>query len=106
MSKLELNKKEETQGAAQNVFTYVGKGEDCPNVIKFMGRVEFVRGEPVTVTDPEVLAKLKVNPSFVQGAVERKELAVADAEAKKAADAQRKADSRMNAAFTKKFKSE
>lgn len=47
-------------------FQYIGMGDSPPQNIVFMGRVSFVlNGEPVEVTDKELVAKLKYNPCFV-----------------------------------------
>ena len=54
------------ENTESNIFTYVGVGADSPFRIKFMGRQEFVRGKPQEVTDPELLAKIVGNPSFVR----------------------------------------
>lgn len=76
------------------MFTYVGGGEDSPRVINFMGVQEFVRGKAVKVTNPEVLKKIRNNPTFYEGVVEEEELHEHDVEAKKEADKQRKQDKR------------
>jgi len=47
------------------LFEYVGNGENSPESIKFMGKVKFkLKGKPVDVTDPAIIAKLQGNKSF------------------------------------------
>lgn len=87
------------------IYTYVGGGEDSPRVIEFMqGKQRFVRGKATEVTDPEVLAKLKNHPCFVEGEVDMEELHEYDEKATAEANAQRKRDARTNAAYVKKHK--
>jgi len=86
-----------SKGAA--TFTYVGAGADSPRLINFMGRQEFVRGEETEVTDPEVLAKLYGNPTFVQGAADQRTLHRIDEEGARAEKAQRQEDRRTQSAF-------
>lgn len=57
-----------------NVYTYIGQGDKPPHMIKFMGKQVFVRGDPVEVTDPEVLAKVKINPCFTNDKVDKEKL--------------------------------
>lgn len=85
-----------------NVFTYVGGGTDSPQVINFMGKQKFVRGQLTEVTDPEVLAKIKYNPSFINGEVSQEELYEMDKDAVKKAEHRRKLDAIANAQFKKK----
>ena len=86
----------------ENVFTYVGGGEDSPRRIKFMGLQTFIRGEATEVTNEIVLAKVKVNPCFVEGEVDIEDLADADEDAAAAANAQRAEDKRIDAAYKKR----
>jgi hypothetical protein len=86
----------------ENVFTYVGKGEDSPRRIKFMGRQTFIRGEATEVTDEIVLAKVKINPCFVEGVVDIEDIADADEDAAAKANAQRAEDKRIDAAYKKR----
>ena len=47
------------------LYRFIGAGDDPPQSIVFMGRYPFtLNGDPVDVTDPEVLAKIAHNPSF------------------------------------------
>lgn len=87
---------EELEG---ETYTYVGKGESSPQRIKFMGRVEFVRGRAVEVTDPVVLTKIADNPSFVQGEADKELLEAIDDEGFEIAEANRKIDKQMDANF-------
>src|SRR3990167_1394176 len=72
------------------VYTYIGKGEDPPRKINFMGLQEFTRGKAVEVTDQIALGKLKTHPCFVEGEVEMEDLHDQDAEAVAKAEKQRK----------------
>ena len=84
------------------VYTYVGGGEDSPRVINFMGRQKFVRGKATVITDDTVLAKVKNNPTFVQGEVDQEELHDYDEKARKEANDQRQEDQRVNDAYMKR----
>lgn len=77
---------------SENEYTYVGSGETPPHMIKFMGIQVFSRGQLTKVTNPEVLAKIKNNQSFVKGAVSQDDLYDADMKAKEKADLQREED--------------
>lgn len=90
----------------ENVFTYVGQGEDPPRVINFMGMQKFVRGVPVEVTNPMVLNKIAINPSFVQGEVDQEVLHEQDQKAAEEAEDQRVKDRALNAAVKKKHRTE
>lgn len=94
-------KKEKVPEGAE-VFTYVGRGETPPVKTNFMGRQTFVRGRATVVTDPIVLAKIKINPCFVAGEVDMEDIHEADEKARKEADAQRAEDKRIDAAYKKK----
>lgn len=89
-----------------NVFTYIGGGEDSPQVINFMGRQKFVRGRSVTVTDPIVLSKIKNNPTFVAGSVDSDELFEMDEAAQQRALKIREEDKKIDANFKKKYNKE
>lgn len=95
----EETEKEELEG---DVFTYVGGGEDSPRKINFMGRQEFIRGRATQVTDPIVLAKVKVNQCFTEGEVDPEDLHDYDEEERAKAAAQRKEDAEVDAAFKKR----
>lgn len=77
-------------------YTYVGAGTDIPDVIKFMGLQEFVRGEETAVTNPRVLEKIKDHPCFVKGAADRKAMHEALQEAREKASAALKRDKEAN----------
>lgn len=100
-AKTKADKKEKVPEDGE-VFTYVGRGETPPVKTNFMGRQTFVRGRATVVTDPVVLAKIKINPCFVAGEVDMEELHEADEQARKEADAQRAEDKRIDAAYKKK----
>lgn len=88
------------------VYTYVGGGEASPNVINFMGRQQFTRGKAAEVTDPQVLAKVAGNPTFVEGEVELEELHDYDAKAAEEANEQRAKDKQTNRHYQKNHKTE
>lgn len=83
------------------VFTYVGGGEDSPRKIKFMGRQTFIRGEATEVSDPILLAKIEVNPSFVEGEVDPESLHDADEAAAEKAAAQKAEDKKLDKKYKK-----
>lgn len=84
-------------------YTYIGGGETSPHRIHFMGKQHFIRGKETAVTNPEVLAKVKNNPAFVEGGIELEELDDADNEAADAADEQRKYNRQLDAAIKKQY---
>lgn len=88
------------------VYTYIGRGEDSPLVIDFMGKQRFVRGKAAEVTNPDVLAKIARHPCFVEGTVEADILHDSDEAARKEAELQRKKDRDLNAAWKKKHNKE
>lgn len=57
-----------------NDYTYIGGGESAPAITNFMGKQVFRLGELTKVTDPDVLAKIKGNPTFRKGAVSAEEI--------------------------------
>jgi len=74
-----------------DVWTYIGQGDQPPHLIKFMGRQVFKRGEPTEVKDPVVLEKIKNNPCFTNQKVDTEKLYEQDeTEAKKAEDQRNK----------------
>lgn len=87
-------------------FTYIGAGEDSPRVINFMGKQRFVRGDETEVFDPDLIAKLKDNPTFVEGKADQEVLHRIDEEGKTEADLQRKSDRKVNAAYSKRHSTE
>lgn len=88
------------------VYTYVGAGTEPPVKINFMGKQVFIRGKATTVTNAEVLAKLKGHPCFVEGEVDQEDLHDQDEEATVKAEKQRKIDEAVNKAFQKKHMTE
>lgn len=102
--KQEVVKEAAPKAASEHIFTYVGGGEDSPQVIDFMGKQKFVRGKAVEVTDASVLAKIDGHHCFVRGEVDPETLYENDLEAKEAADAQRNRDARMQATIVKRNK--
>ena len=95
----EVEVRKPTKGAY--VYTYVGGGEGSPHMINFMGMQRFTRGVATEVTNPKVLAKIAINPCFVEGEVDMDELHKYDEEAKVIADSQRAKDIAVNNAFKK-----
>jgi len=92
---------EETKTKVETkTFTYIGGGEDSPNIIKFMGKVEMVRGMPVEIpVTPEymrVLAKIAGCKTIVEGKRDLKDLQKQDVEAKAQADKRRASDKIVN----------
>jgi len=75
-------------------YTYIGGGEDSPAIIKFMDKVDFMIGEvtdiPVTDENAKVLEKIKDNPCFVEGKVDKKEIIEKSQKSKEKANEQRK----------------
>ncbi len=88
------------------IYTYVGRGESPPHFTNFMGLQNFTRGVATEVTNPTVLAKVAINPCFVEGAVDMDDLHNHDEAAKQEADKRRAADLKANAAYMKKHKTE
>lgn len=99
-------REEQNDGKDARTFTYIGAGEDSPRVINFMGQQKFVRGEPTKVSDPKIIEKLLEHPTFVEGKADQETLHRIDEEAKAEADLQRANDKRVNAAYTKKHRTE
>lgn len=65
------------------VYTYIGAGHEPPQIINFMGMQAFRRGEPVLVTNPVVLEKIKTNHCFVKGEASAEQILENDKEADK-----------------------
>ena len=63
------------------IYTYIGAGHEPPQIINFMGMQAFRRGEPVLVTNPVVLEKIKTNHCFVKGEASAEQLLRNDKEA-------------------------
>jgi len=82
----------------KNIYTYIGKGEESPHLIKFMGIQVFTRGKPVEVKNEQVLAKISGNPCFVKGEVTQEVLYENDEKAKEKADLQRDEDTKTQIA--------
>lgn len=85
-------------------YTYIGGGEDAPQMTNFMGLQEFIIGEETEVTNQTVLAKIRSNPTFVEGTVERKKIFTDAKQAKEKADAQRTDDKIVDAREKKRRK--
>ena len=89
-------------------FTYIGRGTDVPEHIKFMGQINFTRGEPVpldlTESNKHIIMKLQNNPCFVQGVVESDLMTRLDQEAIARAKRIEGENRAMDAAFFKKHK--
>ena len=62
----------------ENEYTYIGQGDTPPQMINFMGKQIFLRGEKTTVIDSELIDKIKNNPSFVKGDFSREDLMESD----------------------------
>ena len=88
----------------KNIYTYVGAGDEPPHMINFMGLQKFVRGKEVEVTNPEILAKIDGNPSFIKGKADPEKMFENDEKAKKKADAQRFEDQKMQIAMDRQNK--
>lgn len=73
-------------------YTYIGSGDTPPHMIKYMSIQTFVRGNPVRVTDPRVLAKIATNRSFVKGKADMEKVFEQDEIAAKRAQKQREED--------------
>lgn len=97
-----VTSEEDVEEVPENVFTYVGAGESPPTVINFMGVQEFVRGEPVLVTNEELLKKIVNNPSFVRGTVDMRTLHEGDKQAAREAAEKRKRDALIQQNFVRK----
>jgi hypothetical protein len=86
-------------------FTYIGKGEDSPYSINFMGKIPFVRGQSVNIDDTLsnefIINKLQNNPSFQEGIVKAEVITIQDKEAKQRADENRGIDKRIDATIKK-----
>lgn len=92
---------EDTKVSDANVHTYVGGGEDSPRKINFMGKQEFVRGQPTKITDPAILAKVKNHPCFTQEEVTQEDLHEMDEAAAKEAGLKRGMDLKTSLAYKK-----
>ncbi len=87
MSKLSLNTPE--------TYTYVGSGTEIPEICHFMG-TRFIRHEPVEVTDPAMLGKLKGHPCFVKGTPDKMAIIERDEAERKRVSEQRQIDQQKN----------
>ena len=43
-----------------NIWTYIGSGDEPPYMINFMSKQRFVRGDPVEVTDPDLISTWQI----------------------------------------------
>lgn len=87
-------------------FTYIGGGADSPRSINFMGKQKFVRGKSVEVKDPEVIAKLEGNPTFIEGEADDDLLDQIDEDGKTEEEKQQRRDLIKNQEYVKKHKTE
>lgn len=59
-------------------FTLVGKNSDSPVNIKFMNKIEFIKGQPTHIADNEenkfIISKIENNPAFIPGEITQDEL--------------------------------
>jgi hypothetical protein len=76
-------------------YTYIGSGDEPPQITNFMGLQVFLRGQETEVTNPVVLEKIKHHPCFVAGPVDPAKLIENDQLAKKIAQGQRTRDSQI-----------
>lgn len=79
------------------IYTYIGGGDTPPRITNFMGKQEFIIGEPTEVTDPQLLVILEKHRSFKKGEVDNKEIELATEKARKKAGAQVADDQIVNA---------
>jgi len=72
------------------IFTYIGGGEDSPQVIKFMNSISFRRGEAVEIEKNEenelYIQKLSGNPCFINGSIDADEIVEMDKKARRVAN--------------------
>ncbi len=73
---------------APSEYTYIGGGTSAPAITNFMGKQVFILGELTKVTDPEVLAKIRNNPTFRKGKVSAEEIYEANEKVAKIAQEQ------------------
>lgn len=92
IQKLPENPENIVKLVSNNMFTYIGQGDAPPHRINFMGRQWFVRGELTEVKDPDLLAKIKTNPCFVNGPVDKDEMYAQDDIEKEKAEKRREED--------------
>lgn len=86
---------------SSNIYTYIGSGDEPPHMINFMGLQNFVRGTAIEVTNPDVIAKIQNNPSFVKGEYDSDLMFESDEKEKKRAGEQRKSDAKIEALMVK-----
>jgi len=66
-----LEKTNVVELVSDNVYTYVGAGASSPQLINFMGKQKFMRGEATEVNDLEIRRKIETCPTFVKGSVDK-----------------------------------
>lgn len=79
---------------SSNVYTYVGKGDEPPHRIKFMGIQWFTRGVAVEVK-PEILESVSRHDCFRKGKVDMDEFYESDLKEAKKAEDQRFEDQKL-----------
>ena len=87
-------------------FTYKGSGATPPHKIKFMGKVDFIRGQVTDIIDNKqndlILFKLQNHPCFVEGSIDEMEMIKADAKEQERADRIKKEDMQIDANLKRK----
>lgn len=89
------------------IFTYKGIGAESPQIIKFMDAITFSRGKATKVQiqgNEKYIAKLKMNPSFVEGEVEPDDILAEDEQEKKIVAAKKKEDKALNEEVKRKHR--
>lgn len=90
---------------ADNIYTYIGSGDEPPHMINFMGLQKFIRGQAVEVTNPVVIGKIGSHRCFVKGKIDQEKLFENDEKEKIRADEQRKTDQQTQAMIDRVNKS-
>ncbi len=83
-----MKSESDAEPKSKNIYTYVGYGDEPPQITNFMGRQTFVRGIAAEVTDPLILSKIDGNMSFIKGKCEPAHLLENDLKEKAKANAQ------------------
>lgn len=99
------NDKEVPLVLGDNIFTYVGAGDEPPHMINFMGRQVFVRGKPTEVTDLELLLKVRGHKCFVEGDADVEKMHENDVKEAERANQTRLHDQQMQAAAERQNRS-
>lgn len=89
-------------------FTYIGKGAESPRAIKFMNKIDFIRGEAIDIVNTKenelIIKKLLKNPSFIEGSIEPTEIIIRDEKEAERVNQIIKEDRAIDQAFAKKHK--